>query len=518
MMVSRPCSSRLRPLTLVVAVLSLAGCAAGPDFHPPAPPATQSYAPQKVTGRTAAAADRFGAAQDFDAGQDIPADWWRVFGSDRLDTLIAQALKASPDIAAAKAALAQAQELVYAQQGYFYPTVGLGYSVTRQQLAGNVSNNAPGLQGNGSYIGVPPVLAGQGYTEPVLYTFHTAQLTVGYTPDVFGSNRRQVESLQAQADMQRFQFEAARVTLASNIVAAALQEAALRAQTDAAQAIIQADREALAIVQRQFAAGYAMRMDVAAQESALATAQQVLPPLDKQLEQTRDLLRVLAGNRPDQNVAEFTMDDFRLPEHLPLTLPARLVRQRPDVRAAEAQMHAASADVGVAVAARLPQFSITGAIGGEAATFNQMFEPGGPFWALLGNVFQPVFDGNTLLHRNRAADQALVQAAAQYRATVLTALQNVADTLHALQADAGALAASVRAEQAARVTLDLTRTQSRAGYVNELALLNAEQSWQQAEMTLVQARSQRLGDTAALYQALGGGWWHDEDAQTADRN
>ncbi len=504
--------SDVRPLVrvlLAAGMLGLTGCAVGPDFRPPAPPAAQGYAPQAMPSQTAAAADPLGAAQHFDPQRDIPADWWTVFHSARLDALIRRAMQANPGIASAQAALKQAQEYVYAQQGYFYPTVGLSYSPSRQQLAGNMGGNSPGIQGNGTIIQTYQNPAGPApYNGPVIYTFHTAQLTVGYTPDVFGANRRQVESLQAQADMQRYQLEAARVTLASNIVAAALQEAALRAQLDAVKAMIADSQRALGILQRQLASGYAMRIDVAAQESALAVAQQQLPPLERQLQQTRDLLRVLAGNTPDQDVERFSMDDFRLPQQLPESLPSQLVRQRPDVLAAEEQMHAASANVGVAVAARLPQFSIVGAVGGEASVFNQMFQSGGPFWALVGNITQPVFDGNTLLHRERAADQALVQAAAQYRQTVLTALQNVADTLHALHADADGMAAAVRAEQAARVTLDLTRKQNIAGYVNLLVLLSAEQNWLQAHIALIQARSQRLGDTAALYQALGGGWWN----------
>lgn len=488
--------------------LILVGCAVGPDYKTPAAPTAQRYSPQVLPAQTAKADDPFGEAQKFDSQQSIQADWWQVFHSTKLNELIKQALKSNPSIAAAQAALKQAQEYVYAQNGFFYPSVGLGYALSRQQLAGNVSSNAPGYQGNGEFVG--PTYNNQ----PVTYTFHTAQLTVGYTPDVFGANRRQVESLQAQVDLQQDQLEAARITLVSNIVATALQEASLRAQIAATHAIIAENEHSLAILQRQFAVGYVMRLDVAAQESALAAAQQLLPPLNKQLDQTRDLLRVLAGNTPDQDVsAVFVMSDFTLPTQLPLSLPAQLILQRPDVRAAEAQMHAASANVGVAVAARLPQFSIVGAYGGEATTFNQMFQSGGPFWSLVGNLTQPVFDGNTLLHRERAADQALVQAAEQYRGTVLIALQNVADTLHALHADADGLDAAVKFEQTAKISLDLTQKQKDTGLVNTLVVLTAEQAYQQATIGLVQARSQRLGDTAALYEALGGGWWNKNAAQ-----
>ncbi len=491
---------------LVVAVLTtgLAGCAVGPDFRTPQPPDSQAYTTHSQPVQTASAE---GVAQHYIVGQDIPADWWNVFHSSHLNQLIRQALAANPGIAAADAALRQAQEEVAAQKGYFYPTASIGYSLSRQQLAGNMGGNSPGLQGNGSVVSVtnnasPP------YVKPIIYNWHTANLSVGYTPDVFGSNSRQVESLQAQADAQHFQLEAARITLVANLVAAALQEAALAEQLKAARQVVSDNRQALDILKKQFATGYVMRMDVAAQESALAAAEAVLPPLDKQLEQTRDLIRVLVGKPQDQSVGpDFSMAEFSLPSALPLSLPADLVRQRPDVRVAEAQLHAASANVGVAIAARLPQFSINGVYGGEATEFGQMFQTGGPFWMLLGNVTQPVFDGGTLLHRKRAADQALVQAAAQYRATVLAALQNVADTLHAIRADADGLAAADRAERAARITRDLTRQQQESGYVSALVWLQAEQAWQQARMVQVQAQSQRLGDTAALYEALGGGWW-----------
>ena len=500
-------------LALLTMSLLLSGCAVGPDFKQPSAPSASRYTPQPLPASTASAADEAGAAQTFNTGQDIPAQWWKLFQSPALNALIDKAFKANPTLAAAQAALRQAQELVYAQQGYFYPTIGLDYSPSRQQLAGNMGGNSPGIQGNGTVISTYQNPNGPApYNGPVIYTFHTAQLTVGYTPDVFGSNQRQVESLQAQTEMQRFQLEAARVTLASNIVAAALQEASVRAQMAATKQIIAANVKSLQILQQQFQLGYVMRIDVAAQESALAAAQQLLPPLEKQFEQTRDLIRVLVGNTPDQDVAEtFELSSLHLPTELPLSLPSKLIRQRPDVRAAEAQLHAASAAVGVAVAARLPQFSINGAVGGEASTFNQMFQSGGPFWSLMGNLTQPIFDGNTLLHRERSADQALVQAAAEYRSTVLTALQNVADTLHALDFDADGLAAAVHTEQAAKVTLDLVRKQDELGYVNYLVLLSTEQAYQQAVITLVQARVMRFGDTAALFQALGGGWWNGKE-------
>jgi NodT family efflux transporter outer membrane factor (OMF) lipoprotein len=234
--------------------------------------------------------------------------------------------------------------------------------------------------------------------------------------------------------------------------------------------------------------------------------------LQKQFEQTRDLIRALVGNLPNQEVPEtFELDALQLPPELPLSLPAKIIEQRPDVRAAEAQLHASNAQVGVAVAAMLPQFSITGTLGGNADEFPWLFRTGGPFWTLVGSVTQPIFEGGTLLHNKRAASAALKQAAAQYQNTVITAYQNVADTLHASLSDADALAGAVETENAAKVTYDLTRRQMEVGYVNYLILLNAETTYQQALLTRVQVQATRYGDTVALFQALGGGWWNRKE-------
>jgi NodT family efflux transporter outer membrane factor (OMF) lipoprotein len=321
-----------------------------------------------------------------------------------------------------------------------------------------------------------------------------------------------VESLTAQRDAQRFALEATYITLASNVVGAAVQEASLRAQIEATQQIIAADEKSLQILRDQFQLGFAMRIDVAAQEAALAQAQTALPPLQKQLEQTRDRIRALVGNLPNQEVPEtFELDALQLPPELPVSLPASIIDQRPDVRAAEAQLHAANAQVGVAVAAMLPQFPITGTLGGNAAQIPLLFRSGGPFWTLVGGVTQPVFAGGTLLHTKRAASAALKQAAAQYQNTVITAYQNVADTLHASLSDADALAGAVETENAAKVAYDLTRRQMEVGYVNYLILLNAETTYQQALQTRVQAQAARFSDTVALFQALGGGWWNRKE-------
>jgi NodT family efflux transporter outer membrane factor (OMF) lipoprotein len=488
-----------------------AGCAVGPRWHAPPAPVDAGYAPTPLSQTSASAPVHGGEVQQLVGGRDIPFEWWELFKSPALNALVERAFKANPTIASAQAALVQAQELVYAQQGYFFPTVAANYDFQRTKIAGNFTlDDSPGTQGNGDNLNPPLLdLNHVPHTAPLYYDYHTAELTVGFVPDVFGANRRQVETLAAQREAQRFALEATYITLASNVVAAAIQEASVRAQLEATRQIIAADEKSLQILRDQLRLGFAMRIDVAAQEAALAQAKATLPPLQKQFEQTRDLIRALVGNLPNQEVPEtFELDALELPPELPVSLPAKIIEQRPDVRAAEAQLHAVNAQVGVAVAAMLPQVSITGAYGGNADQFAWMFRKGGPFWNLVGNATQPLFEGGTLLHRKRAAADALKQAAAQYQSSVLTAYQNVADTLHASLSDADALAANVRAESAARVTYDLTRRQMEAGYVNYLTLLGAETAYQQALLNRVQAQATRYGDSVALFQALGGGWWN----------
>ena len=495
--------SRLLP---AICVVLSASCAVGPTYHKPEAPAPADYSPAPLPEVTTGAEVHGGEAQHLISDRGIPSEWWQLFQSPALNALVAQAFKTNPTVTAAQAALAQAKELVRAQRGFYYPSVGAGFQAERVKVAGNnTQSSSLGIQGNGENLGQPLQPA-----TPLYYQFYTAGLTVGFVPDVFGANRRQVESLAAQADAQRFALEATYITLASNVVGAAVQEASLRAQIEATQQIIAAKEKSLQILRDQFQLGFAMRIDLAAQEAALAQAQTALPPLQKQLEQTRDLLRALIGHLPNDADETFDLDALQLPPELPLSLPAKIIDQRPDVRAAEAQLRAANAQVGVAVAAMLPQFPITGTLGGNAAQIPLLFGSGGPFWTLVGGVTQPVFAGGTLLHTKRAADAALKQAAAQYQNTVIGAYQNVADTLHASLSDADALAGAVETENAAKVTYDLTRRQMEVGYVNYLILLNAETTYQQALLARVQAQAIRYGDTVALFQALGGGWWNRE--------
>jgi NodT family efflux transporter outer membrane factor (OMF) lipoprotein len=490
------------------ATAALSACAVGPTFQRPDAPTAAGYAPNPLPTVTASTPGVAGGDPErFVMGRDIPFAWWTQFGSQKLNALVDKALANNPTLSAAQAALRQAQEQTAAQRGFFYPTITPEFQPSRQQPAGNLSSNDPGPQGDGSVIQSPTP------SNPVAYTFYTAQVALSYTPDVFGLNRRQVESLKAQADALRYQMEAAYITLASNVVAAAIQEASLQSQVKATQAYVDDTQRALGILRDQQAQGYVMRLDVAQQDSALAQAKALLPPLQKQLAQTHDLIRALVGGMPSDVVDDdFSLDDLVLPADLPISLPAKLIDQRPDVRAAEAQVHAASAQVGVAVANRLPQFTLTAAYGGAASEVGQLFSPGGPFWSLVGDATAPVFDGGVLRHRQRAAEQALIQAKAQYRSTLITAVQNVADTLHAIKSDADALQAAGDAETAAKTALDVTRDQRNAGYVNEQTLLLAQGAYELAVVTRVQAQTNRFGDAAALFQALGGGWWNRGEA------
>jgi NodT family efflux transporter outer membrane factor (OMF) lipoprotein len=498
----------------LAAALAASGCAVGPDFKKPAAPAGAGYSTAPLPQATASADVLGGDAQRFMQDQDLAFKWWESFGNPQLNSLVEQAFRNNPTIPAAQAALRQAQEMVKAQYGYFFPSIGANYSYERQKLPGNTAtSSAPGVQGNGQNL-VP-----SGPAQPLIYNFSTADLTVGFTPDVFGANRRKVESLEAQAQLQRFELEATYVTLASNVVAAAIQEASTRAQIDATRKVIAFNEKALQILQDKFGQGYAMNLDVALVEAQLAQARALLPPLNKQLEQTRDLLHALVGELPNGQLDQtFDLASLKLPQDLPLSLPSKLIEQRPDVRAAEEQMRAQNAQVGVAVAAMLPQFSITGSIGGTANEFDNLFSPGGPFWTLIGGFTQPVFEGGTLLHTRRAADQALLQAAAQYQSTVIAAYQNVADTLHAVVDDADGLAADYAAERAAKKAADATLEQMQNGYTDQLTELAAEITYQQALLSLVQAQATRFGDTVALYQALGGGWWNRDRELAAAGN
>jgi len=485
-----------RKLIAYLFMMLISACAVGPDFQRPDAPNVNGYTTGPLAKKTASSDAEGGAAQHFTENSDIPNQWWTLFQSPALNTLIEESLKANPDLDAAKAALKVAEENVKAQQGAYFPSMQADFTPTRQKIGKSVSGSSP----------LP--------NQQTLFSLTTAQVSVSYIPDVFGLNRRTVESLQAEADSQRFQLEAAYLTLTSNVVAAAVQEASLRAQIKATHELIDINTKMLEILRRQLATGYAAKLEVAAAEAQLAQVKGTLPPLEKQLAAQRNLLTALAGHFPSEGRPEkFELADLHLPEELPVSLPSKLVEQRPDIRAAEEQLHSASAEIGVATANMLPQFNLTAAAGDVGTSMAHLFNSTDSFWNLAAGVTQPIFQGGTLLHKKRAAEAAYDQAAAQYRSTVISAFQNVADTLQALQSDADGLKAAVESEKAAKTSLDLTREQMKVGYVNYLTLLNAEQAYQQAIINLAQAEASRFADTAALFQALGGGWWNRDEIE-----
>ena len=481
-------------IAAVAAAMALASCSVGPDFATPTAPETERYTPEPLRTTTSSAPVADGAAQRFLKGRDVSGEWWRLYGSRPLTGLIRRALDANPNLQATMAALRAANENVYAQQGKFFPLIQGNFNPSRQQQSSAITPVPSG---------VPP---------PNPFNLVTSQLTIAYTLDIWGQNQRAVESLQAQADFQHFQIEAAYLSLTSNVVVAAIQEASLRAQIQATERIIGINTQMLKRMRDQFSAGYANRSDVAVQEANLAQVQATLPPLRKQLAIQRNLLAALIGVPPSEPLPEiFRLAELRLPTDLPLSLPSQLVQQRPDVRSAEEQLHSASAQVGVAIANQLPNFTISGSRGYTAtdlAALVSYFSHFNLFWSVAGNATQTLFDGFSLDHQKRAAVAAYDQAAWTYRATVIGALQNVADALRALQNDADSVRAAAAFERAAKVSLDVAQEQFNSGNINVLLLLTQQQAYQQAVIALIQAQANRLIDTAALYQALGGGWWN----------
>jgi NodT family efflux transporter outer membrane factor (OMF) lipoprotein len=469
-----------QPAAAFAAATLLSACAVGPNFHAPAPPHIDRYTAQTLPGADGAPGVRVIAAGE------PGADWWHGFGSEAIDSLVQQALRANPNLQAAEATLRQALENVAAQRGSYFPLVQAQASATRNRDATQVLS--------------PTLTSG----APA-YSLFTPQLTVSFIPDVFGANRRQVEALQAQADYTREQYDATYLTLVANVVSAAVQQAGLQAQVDATQQVIDLERESLSVMRGQLGLGAIAESDVLAQVAALAQIEATLPPLRKALDQQHDLLASLTGQLPgDATNAPLQLAELRMPAEIPAGLPSRLVEHRPDVRAAEAQLHAATASVGVAIANMLPQITLTGQIGDVSTQASHLFSGLNEFWTVGASLSQTLFAGGALYHRERAARAGVDIAGAQYREAVLTAFQNVADSLRTLAADEDAVASQERAYQAAAASLDIVRQQNQLGAVSYLALISAEQTYQQAVIGRAQALSNRLSDAAALYQALGG--------------
>jgi NodT family efflux transporter outer membrane factor (OMF) lipoprotein len=480
----------------LAAVTLLTSCAVGPDFLHPAAPEITRYTREPLAPQTSSADAPNGEKQHFVAGRDIPKAWWKLFRSPALDALIERALQKNANLQAALATLRAAKEAVAAQEGKFFPLIQTNFNPTRQRTSAALS----------------PIPA----SGASIYDLDTAQVSVSYTFDIWGLNRRAVESLEATADTQRFQVEAVYLALTANIAVAAVTEASLRGQIDATDQLISINTKMVDTLHRQLNAGYTNNGEVAAQEAALAQAKATLPPLRKALAQQSDLLAALAGGFPSEGPHEtFKLAELHLPDDLPVSLPSQLIEQRPDVRAAEEQLHSASAQIGVATANTLPTFTINANAGFMNTALAHLLAPQNAFWDLAGNATQTIFDGGTLLHQLEGARDTYQAAAWTYRGTVVGAVQNVADVLRALQNDADALRAARDFERAAKTSFDLANQQMQSGNANVLLLLNSQQTYLQANIQVVQARAARLADTAALFQALGGGWWNRAELPAA---
>jgi NodT family efflux transporter outer membrane factor (OMF) lipoprotein len=469
------------------AALLLAGCTLGPDFHAPDPPSSTRYLPAPAVDTLTAEA----ATQRFVAADDIRADWWTLFASPKLDALVGQSLAASPTLDEARARLVEAQRNRDAgASAALWPSANLRTGIERQRID-------------------PSVLGFPAAPNPGPFTLYNIGVDVSYTFDVFGGTRRQLEGLAAQVDYARFELEAAQRMLAANIVTTALRQASLVAQIDALERIAGAQRDSLSIAQRRYDLGAIAEVELANQRALTAQTAARLPPLRAELAQTAHRLAVYAGREPAAtDTTPFTLADFTLPAEIPLTLPSQLAMRRPDVRASEALLHRASADVGVAAANLYPQFTLTGGASSTRTALNEIGN-GLNLWNIGLALMQPLLRGPELRARERAAVAAFDAAKAAYRQSVLHALQNVADTMRALEADTRLLAARSDEAAAAQRAYEITRQRFALGAVSQLALLDAERTRLEATLARSEAEAARHADTAALLDALGGGWWGD---------
>ncbi|EHL29454.1 efflux transporter outer membrane subunit [Legionella drancourtii] len=481
---------KVRP-GLFIGILLLSGlqsaCMVGPNFRPPAAPKVRAYTESPLPAKTVKTKANGGQAQTFRQDKDIPLLWWELYHSPEINRLVKAGLINSPNLVAAAATLRQARENWKAQIGTsLLPAINASMGVIRQRYSG-------------VQIGIPG--------DSATFSLYNPAFNLSYTLDVFGGARRQIEGLRAQVDYQQFEEIAAHLTLTSNIVTTAVNIASYQAQIDATKDLIKAEAGILNILKNQYRLGGVSNANVLTQQTLLEQSKATLPPLEKSLSLAKHSLSVLVGAFPDGPLPTIKLDRLTLPTELPVTLPSMLVRQRPDVRASEALLHAACAQIGVATANLFPQITLTGSDGWLNSSWSQLFTAPNNVWSIAAQVAQPLFQGGALFAKRRAAIDAFQQSAAQYKQTVLQAFQNVADVLRAIETDARTFQAQVRAEESAHASLTLITQQYRLGGVNYINLLNAQQQYQQARINRIQAQATRYTDTAALFQALGGGWW-----------
>lgn len=483
--------SKLRPfrlrmaLALIACAAAAAGCAVGPDFVPPAPPAQTGFT--RTPGPTQlASAD--GVAQSFAPQTKLRADWWRLFGSDAIDQAVAQAFEHNPGLDTARATLRQSEQNLRAGEGVFYPGISAGGSAERARAA--------------------PVSEGSSLPGSV-FNVVSLSATVSYPMDLFGGERRKVEALRAQVDDQEELLKAAYLSLSANVVNACIARAAYAAQLRATQELIELEKEQLATIEVQVKAGTSPYANLLSQRSLIASNEASLAQLNQKIDQAGHLLTALQGVAPDQaQLPGFELGELTLPAELPLSLPSELVRQRPDILAAQAQLHAASAGIGVATAALYPALLIDANFGKAGTSGAALLADGARFWSIGPSVAAPLFEGGTLRAQRQAAIDAFQAQEAVYRQTVVAAFQQVADVLRALEHDAQALRAFEEAQQTAAEALRLQQVSYRAGLVAFIDVLAADVQFHNARIAYLQAVAQRQQDTVSLYAALGGGWWN----------
>lgn len=464
----------------------------GPNYHPPAAPKV-ALTPEPLPAATVSAG---GVAQHFTVQGKIAGDWWQLYRSAQLDALIKQALANNPSLKAAQNTLLSAEETARSAQGGLLPTLSASAGIQRTKD----STSGKAAFGSDDGGGVPA------------YTLHTTSLSVTYPLDVFGGQRREIENQVAQADYQRWQMEAATLTLTSNIVVAAVNEAALNGQIHATKTVIADEQKLLDILQRQVQLGGAAPANALQQQAALAQQEASLPPLELQLAQAQNQLAAYVGQFPGTfHLQSFTLDDLTLPQQIPVDLPSQIVAQRPDIQAAAAQLHEATASLGAADANMLPQITLSANLGRSALSTSSLFTPQTLLWSLVASATQPLFEGGSLLAQRKAALYSMRAAADTYQSTVIAAFQNVANALSALEYDAQTLADAQAATTAAAQSLKVTQSQYQLGGQPFSAVLTAEVTYQNALISEIKARAARLSDTAGLYQALGGGWWNRDD-------
>jgi len=485
-------SNGMRAAISLLALVFLAGCNVGPKYRPPTAPAVTAYTPQPQPAQTAASAGPAGAAQQFDSSTTIPAAWWTLFHSPELNTMMEQALADSPSLAQASARLRESQEEVNARTGATkYPTVTGNASVEREQ---------PNL----TAYGIP-------FPNPSPFTLLNGSVAVSYALDIFGANRRAIEGLRAERDYESWQLEGARLMLAGNVVSAAIRQAELRTQIEVTKQLLAIEQRELAITEARNHAGGASDAEVESRKSAVTETEAAIPPLEAEIDVVDHQLAVLMGKSPAEvQIPALSLDALHLPEELPVSLPSALVRQRPDIRAAEALLHQASAQVGVATANLYPQIVLSGSGGGIGTSF----VTGGDLWNVVSSLAQPIYNGGALHAEKRKAEAAYQEASSVYRQTVLQAFGQVADTLTSIEHDAQTLKARSDAAAEADVSYRIAQGRSQAGGISELALLEAQRQQLQTELDRTAAAASRFVDSATLFQALGGGWWDAAPAAT----